>query len=330
MKRYHDRNLVLSYNPTLAFICLERGVGKSYGYKMYCIERYLKQKEQFVVIRRYAKELKECKGSYFNDIYDKFPEHIIETRGNKIVIDKEIAGYFIPLSMAGYYKSSAFPNVYNILFDEMLPEGKYNRYLPDECLAFSNLLMTIVRRRNFRCFVMCNKISSITPYNLYFNIPTFDTNYFDKKRKILVWCDEEIDTTTNDKKEESSISRILEGTLYKEYALTGESSLTSGENERIKKRDKLHSKLIFIISTASGDFGVFLDTLTYDIIVDCDCDKTFPVKFNFDIFNLKECEKMFDKSTNYAKMVRDAIKNGFLYYNDLQSKIIANEVLKKF
>ena len=330
MKRYHDRNLVLSYNPRLAFICLPRGVGKSYGYKMYAIERFLKYQEQFIVIRRYAKELKECKASYFNDIVNNFPENKIELRGSKIIIDKKEAGHFIALSMAGYFKSSSFPDVQNILFDEMLPEGTYNRFLPDECLSFANIINTIERRRkNVRCFVMFNKISTITPYNIFFNIPTFDRNYFDKKRRILIWSEEEIDTETNDDNEQSDVSILFEGTLYKDYAMGG-ATLQSDETARVRKRHKGNTHLIYVITTNNGSFGVFVDYSTYDVYIDCNYDKTHPIKFNFDIYNLKECEKLFDKSTNYAKIVRDAIKGGYLYYNDLQSKMIASEIIKKF
>lgn len=331
MKRYHDRNLVLSYNPRLAFICLPRSVGKSYTYKNYCIERYLKYKEEFVIIRRYVKELKECKSSYFNDIYDNFPNNSIEIKGNKIVIDKQTAGHFIPLTMAGYFKSSAFPKVYNILFDEMIPEGNYNRFLPDECNAFANLLMTIVRRREFRCFLMCNSISTITPYNIYFNLPPFDKNYFDKKRGILIWAEEELDTSSSAQivQLKSSIATVLEGTIYDDYAIKGK-TLKKGETDRIRKRDKANSKLIFIIANENIEYiGVYYDLKTYDIIVDCDCDTSFPIKFNFDLFNLRECEKMFDKSTNYAKIIRDAKKGGFLYYSDIQTKYIASDILKR-
>lgn len=329
-KKYHDRSLVLSYNCSLMFICLVRGVGKTFTYKRFCIERFINNSEQFVVIRRYTKEVNECREKFFKDVLQYYPDHKIEVRGSNIYIDKKQAGCFIALSKASYYKSSAYPFVYNILFDEALPEGKYNRYLPDECDAFANLICTIVRRRDFRCFIIFNRISTITPYNIYFNLPPFDKNYYDKKRGILVWCDEKLNASTNDKNEESMFSKVFDGTNYKKYAIDGTRSLSGGEDDRIKKRNKTTSNLIYIINNSGKYFGVFIDNKTLDVYIDANCDLTYPIKYNFDVSNLRDCEKLFDKTTNHAKIVKNAMRYGYLYYNDLYSKMISYDVIKKF
>ena len=50
---FYDYNKVLSYNAMFNFIIGERGVGKTFGAKKFCINRFLKYGEQFVYIRRY-------------------------------------------------------------------------------------------------------------------------------------------------------------------------------------------------------------------------------------------------------------------------------------
>ena len=41
---YYDYQKVLSYNALLSFIIGERGVGKTYGAKKFCIKNYINKK----------------------------------------------------------------------------------------------------------------------------------------------------------------------------------------------------------------------------------------------------------------------------------------------
>ena len=74
---YYDYNKVLSYNAMFNFIIGERGVGKTFGAKKFCINRFLKYGEQFVYIRRYKTEIKESAGDvnkFFGQMADFFPD----------------------------------------------------------------------------------------------------------------------------------------------------------------------------------------------------------------------------------------------------------------
>lgn len=326
-KIYHDRNLVLSYGARINLICLPRSVGKGWTYKDFCISRYLNYEEEFVYVRRYKSEMKKCKDEFFNDVADNFPNNKFAINGDNIIIDKEKAGKFIPLSIASQYKSVSLAKAKNMIFDEMIPEDMNVRYLPNECNAFANLLVTVFRRRDFRVFILCNKTSSITPYNIYFNLPPFNKNYYDKDRKILIWCEENIDASSSENGDISPIAQTLKGTSYSDYAFKNQ-VLYSGENIRISHRNKGWSELLFLMNISGEYVGVYFEKGSYNIFIDDNCDKTFPIKYNIDLYNLRECERMFDKATNHAQILKQAIKTGKLYFESPKAKILTQNFLK--
>lgn len=66
------------------------------------------------------------------------------------------------LSDMEHDKSTAYPNVTTIIFDEFLTR-KY--YLPDEFVTFMNVLSTIIRfRDNVKIFMLANTVNKYAPY----------------------------------------------------------------------------------------------------------------------------------------------------------------------
>ncbi len=127
---FYNYNRIRSYNALFNFIISNRGGGKTYGAKKMCINNFLKRKEQFVYVRRYKSEIKEVRDNFFSDISQEFQDHELTVNGSKIYIDGEIAGYFIPLSVSQKYKSTAYPFVTTIVYDEFIID-KYNKL--DSC-----------------------------------------------------------------------------------------------------------------------------------------------------------------------------------------------------
>ena len=58
ISHFYDYHKIISYNCPVNILIGERGVGKSYGAKDYVIKKYLKDKSQFLYLRRYENELK--------------------------------------------------------------------------------------------------------------------------------------------------------------------------------------------------------------------------------------------------------------------------------
>ena len=127
-KKYYNGDTLLSHRKLYNWIIGHRGVGKTYYFKRLCIRKFLKKGEQFVWVRRYKTELAEAKSKWLKDISNLFPDNKIFINGNIIYVDDKIAGYFIPLSVSSKYKSSSFPLVTSIVFDEFLIDKSTFKY----------------------------------------------------------------------------------------------------------------------------------------------------------------------------------------------------------
>ena len=97
---YLDRNKVLSYNSSIAFVVLKRGYGKSYGFKTRGIDKHKEFGLQTVWVRRYKGETRETMDGFFTDVQDKYPNDKLEIKGSKGYVNGKIAFQFVTLSIA--------------------------------------------------------------------------------------------------------------------------------------------------------------------------------------------------------------------------------------
>ena len=175
---YYSYNTIRSHQALFNFILSNRGGGKTYGAKLMAIKDYIKSKkktgtgDQFVYVRRYDSEF-DNKDQFFFDIIDnnEFPEYEFMVKGYKGFIREkvdeeeedpnewEIICYFVPLSISQRYKSTAYPNVTKIFFDEFIVDKNNIRYLKNEVDTFLNLFETVNRSRdNVDAFFLANNV----------------------------------------------------------------------------------------------------------------------------------------------------------------------------
>ena len=161
---YYNYDRIISYNALLNILIGERGVGKTFGASKLVTSDFIKRKRQFVYLRRYKTELSKSFKKFFEALKkeNEFPEHKLETKGLTFLIDDEVAGYGMTLSTAQQLKSSNFPDVYYIIFDEFLTK---HLYLNDEFVLFMNTISTIVRKRtDVKIYMLGNTVSKYSPY----------------------------------------------------------------------------------------------------------------------------------------------------------------------
>lgn len=122
-------------------------------------------------IRRYKQELVNVK-QFFADIISigLYPDTTFEVKGKNFLINGEIAGYYMPLSTGKIQKSTAYPKVTMIGYDEFLIEEGVYHYLPDEVSCFMELYLTISRYRDVIAVFMSNSITMVNPYFTHFGI----------------------------------------------------------------------------------------------------------------------------------------------------------------
>ena len=231
---WYSFDKINSYNSFFHFILTNRGFGKSYGAKQRCIDRFLKYGEQFVYVRRYKTELKKI-GKYFDDIKERYPDHEFKVVGKTFYIDGKEAGFAIPLSTSLTEKSTAYPRVCTIVFDEFIIDKGHIRYLDNEVDVMLELVFTIVRKRdNVRVYFLANNVSEVNPYFTYFNIKMPEGVKLKTFNEGTIVVEKNTDDVFISEMKGTKFGRLIKGTKYSDYAI---------ENKSLRDSDTFIEKL---------------------------------------------------------------------------------------
>lgn len=167
---WYHLDKILSYNKILNFVIGNRGGGKSYAAKKWSITDFMKNKKQFIYLRRYQTEFSDI-NNWFSDIGKEFPNTEFRVDGGKFYINDQVAGYYMALSTSQQHKSNSYPDVNKIIFDEFIIDSGRVSYLKNEVFLFLDLFETVNRDRDdTRAVLISNAITTMNPYFLYFNI----------------------------------------------------------------------------------------------------------------------------------------------------------------
>lgn len=184
IKFYEIRELLKKVPDAHYYMVIgERSNGKTFSILSYCIERNLLYGEEFVYIRRFDEDIKQKRASkiFDNLIHNGLIEKFSKGKWNDVyyyagkwywkktnkdnpkesVIDDTPFAYALSISSYEHDKSTAYPLVKNIFFEEFLSRN----YLADEFVEFQNLLSTIIRLRDdIKIFMAGNTINKYSPY----------------------------------------------------------------------------------------------------------------------------------------------------------------------
>lgn len=183
--KYYDASHLLKDYPDAYYYMIfgERSNGKTYSALNYAIERYFKHGEQFAYIRRFGEDVKkknlqtllaahidngvieklsEGKYNLVNYSVGKFIAYRYDEESGKPETDTEPMGYAFDLNSVEHHKSTSYPKVTTIIFDEFLSR---QGYLTNEFILFMNTLSTIIRdRNNVKIFMLGNTVNKFCPY----------------------------------------------------------------------------------------------------------------------------------------------------------------------
>lgn len=213
---YWSPDRLFSYNKLYNFAIGNRGGGKSFAAKRYCISRFLKTGEQFIYVRRYKNEFDFIK-TYFSDIAPYYEGHTFSSRAGVFMIDGKVAGYYLPLSVSTKYKSNSYPLVGTIIYDEFIIDKARIGYLKDEVPLFLDLYETIARTRDVRVLFISNALSSINPYFNYFHIDISSGAKFIKGNETC--CEIIYNREYTDMKRKTRFGQLIADTAYGNYAI---------------------------------------------------------------------------------------------------------------
>ena len=324
---YYNPNKLLSYNRILNFIIGARGIGKTYGYKKFCINRFLKHGEQFIYLKRYKTDVKGVE-QFFDTVSQDFLESSFKVKGRELYIDDKLAGWVMPLSSWQSVKSREFPNVCTILYDEFLLEKSSKQsYMQDEPKALLNFMDTVIRNRdNARCICMSNAVSVVNPFFLYFNlIPNIDKRY-NAYESIVVEIPDSVDFTEERKK--TKFGKLIDGTDYGDFSLGNE--FVNDSQVFIEKRSK-ESKYQFSVVYNGMTIGVWVDTEKGLLYLSNDYDPDSKKVFALSTDDLDENVLLMNswKNNYYLGKMVNAFLNGYLRFDNQVLRNVGYEMFKK-
>lgn len=182
--KYWDIRNILSRNAHYNIVFGERSNGKTYGTLNLGLERYFSGHGKMAIIRRWEEDFRGkqaitmfdslvmngvvtrlSKGRWNDIVYQSHRWYLCKrdiSNPKNIVIDESPFAYAFALSSEEHYKSSSYPEITLIIFDEFLTR---NVYLPDEFIKFTSILSTIIRlRTNVIIFMLGNTVNQYSPY----------------------------------------------------------------------------------------------------------------------------------------------------------------------
>lgn len=162
----------------------ERSNGKTFAVLERILKKWTEDGEKGAYIRRIDNDIKGDKGKRVwsalveeQDLVSKYTNGewtniSFESRAwflskfdeklNRYVKQSEPFCYAFAINVAESYKSTSYPGVTTILFDEFLSR---NKYLRDEFVEYQNLLSTIIRqRKNVKIYMLGNAVNMYSPY----------------------------------------------------------------------------------------------------------------------------------------------------------------------
>lgn len=183
MTKYYSTNRINKKDATYNVIFGERSNGKTYALLEQTLKQYFKDGSQMGYVRRWKEDItgrraarlysginengvieKLSKGEFKGVHYfaGKFYLCNYDDNGKPIYGDNDIIAFTFSLSDGEHDKSTSFPKIKTIVFDEFLT----NRlYLGDEFVLFMNTVSTIVRRReDVKIYMLGNTVNKFCPY----------------------------------------------------------------------------------------------------------------------------------------------------------------------
>lgn len=353
---FYSYNEIRSRQGLFNFILSNRGGGKTFGAKLIGIREYLKSKKengvgfQWVYVRRYDSEL-DNRSQFFDDImasefyndyefkvhgYQGFirPRAVDPNTGEFLNPDDnpnewELMMYFIPLSVSLKFKSTAYPLVRKIFFDEFIIDKGTMRYLKNEVEVFLDLFETIARKRdNVDAFFLANNVSLVNPYFTYFKVYPSPRRRFSSAMDGLVQVELFTDDDFVKEKKNTRFGRLIDGTTYGNYAINNES--LRDNTAFIIKRPAGLAKFLGSFIIEGYELGVWaydeLGLYFIDRKIDYDSRERYTITDKDHQPNLKQISLM--KNNLMAIRLKKSLGKGLIYYNNLETQDLFKAVLR--
>jgi len=332
-KDFYDVTHLLTYKRLFNIAMGNRTAGKSFSCKRFLLRQFLKYGKQFVFLVRRTTEVGSQTNGVFNDVLNICPEFEnteMVVKNDTFLINKETAGFIIPLSQEGRYKkkSGMFTDVHYILFDEYIADTQ-TEYLKDEYNKIVSFLTTVSRgsagspTRFVPIFFLCNAVSVINPlFNALKLIPKMGVvkgyNYV---------CECFVNEKVAQLYTQTQLGAALNATSYGDMAL--KNAFLLDDYSFVKNVDLSNYILKGLLKINGAIYGFWSHKESFEGFISTKYNAFCPFKYVFNIDDATE-SWLYIKSTSKTIKGRllELFTSNLLYFETLKIKSDVIEVLQ--
>ena len=322
---YYNFDKLFSYNFLLAFVIGERGVGKSFNAKVAVLKKFLKTGEQFIYLRRYKTELDSALTTFWDDLQNNgyFEDLNLKVKKNKMLTEftcnGKTCGYAVPLSTSNILKSTAFPNVQTIIFDEFILDtcaGTY-RYLKNEVTMMLDAIETIGRLRNIQVIFLGNALSITNPYFAYFDLDLPYNSEFKTFKDGLIVVNYIKNLKYREAKRNSKFGKLIDNTAFGAYLIDNQ---MLRDNEHFIAKKPANAKYYGMLIVNGNELGIWTCSDGY-LYISSKYDPNSPSKFVCDFNDHTEQTIFLNARDNmYLRICVSAYKQGIIRFDNVKLK----------
>ena len=332
---YFNLDKLYSHNGwIIAMIIGERGVGKSFASKRHVMNRFLKYGEQFIYLRRYKTELDTSLATFFDDLRDKgyFVDHDLEVVKSKMLTkflcDGKVCGYAVPLSTSNILKSTSFPKVATIIYDEyMLDNSGTYRMLKHEPELLCDLIETVGRLRDIKVLMLGNNTGFYSsPFTAFWGLELPYGSEFRTFKDGLIIVQYIKNEEYRAAKKASKFGKLVEGSVWGDYAIENKSLRENTDFlEKRPSKSKYHGTLII-----NGEsVGVWCGDNAFVYLSD-DYDPNTLYKFACKYTDHNEHSVLLNARENWLlSYVIRAYKQGWVRFENPKIKATTQDLINK-
>ena len=341
-QKYYDGTKLLSSldingNKPEIYICTSnRSAGKTTYFARYCVNRFLKYNEKFMIIYRFNYELDDCADKFYKDISSLFfkgTSMLSKRKANGIYHELYISdnintdkvkhcGYAISLNSADQLKkySHLFSDTSRMMFDEF--QSETNHYCSDEIKKFISIHTSVARGqgeqvRYLPVYMIGNPVSLINPYYIELGI----SNRIKADTKILKGdgfvLEQGFNETASQQQKLSGFNRAFANNSYVEYS---SQNIYLNDNTAFVEKMQGNSRYVCTIHYNNSDYAIREYADVGIIYCDDRADLSFPLRISITTNDHDINHIMLTRNSVLFNLLRQYFDRGIFRFKNLKCK----------